>query len=181
MNATCLEVPTWTADLFQVLNSGPFYHDQQIYLLPMFHIFMCRCTATSLSSPSYVKKTICDSLGKSLHHHELFQNMVKMIYFHRFLKAIDGVLAMRGGQPLAQDFAVSRLSWAQGRCAEGDDEADALLVKKDQLALLEPLVLSSLLVNGVTSSAKRIVCGEEEWSVERRERMFSNQVWESAY
>ena len=39
MNATCLEIPSWTADLLQVLNSGPFYHDQQTYLLPMFHIF----------------------------------------------------------------------------------------------------------------------------------------------
>ena len=39
MNATCLEIPSWTADLLQVLNSGPFYHDQQTYLSPMFHIF----------------------------------------------------------------------------------------------------------------------------------------------
>ena len=66
-----LEVPSWTADLLQVLNSGPFNHDQQIYLLSMFHIFLCRCTATSLSSHSYVKKTIGDPLGKSLHHHVL--------------------------------------------------------------------------------------------------------------
>ena len=64
-------VPSWTADLLQVQNSGPFYHDQQIYLLQMFHISMCRCTATSLSSHSYVKKTIGDPLGKSLHHHVL--------------------------------------------------------------------------------------------------------------
>ena len=47
-------VPSWTADLLQVQNSGPFYHDQQIYLLQMFHISMCRCTATSLFSPSNV-------------------------------------------------------------------------------------------------------------------------------
>ena len=33
MNATCLEIPSWTADLLQVLNSGPFYQDQQTYLL----------------------------------------------------------------------------------------------------------------------------------------------------
>ena len=39
MNATCSEIPSWTADLLQVLNSGPFYHDQQTYFLPMFHIF----------------------------------------------------------------------------------------------------------------------------------------------
>ena len=65
------QVPSWTADLLQVQNSGPFYHDQQIYLLQMFHISMCRCTATSLSSHSYVKKTIGDPLGKSLHHHVL--------------------------------------------------------------------------------------------------------------
>ena len=65
-----LEVPSWTADLLQVLNSGPFNHDQQIYLFSMFHIFLYRCTATSLSSHSYVKKTIGDPLGKSLHHWE---------------------------------------------------------------------------------------------------------------
>ena len=72
-----LEVPSWTADLLQVLNSGPFNHDQQIYLLSMFHIFLCRCTATSLSSHSYVKKRSAIllgrvfTIGKSLHHHVL--------------------------------------------------------------------------------------------------------------
>ena len=59
-----LEVPSWTADLLQVLNSGPFNHDQQIYLLSMFHIFLCRCTATSLSSHSYVKKRSAILLGR---------------------------------------------------------------------------------------------------------------------
>ena len=64
-------VPSWTADLLQVQNSGPFYHDQQIYLLQMFHISGVLQLPSSRPPMSICQKKIGDPLGKSLHHHVL--------------------------------------------------------------------------------------------------------------
>ena len=62
-------VPSWTADLLQVQNSGPFYHDQQIYLLQMFHISGVLQLPSSRPPMSICQKKIGDPLGKSLHHY----------------------------------------------------------------------------------------------------------------
>ena len=50
---------------WQVLNSGPFYHDQQTYLSPMFHIFSLKYFLIQGSAFSPMSSTNCPPIRRS--------------------------------------------------------------------------------------------------------------------